>query len=70
MNRPLTYIFESMKWETRNFIGVALSIKRHPLEFGKAIPKAALLCFISTGFVTIFKLLSKESINTVNRPPI
>ena len=32
--------------------------------------KAALLCFISTGFVTAFKLLYKESIDTVNRPLI
>ena len=32
--------------------------------------KAALLCFISAGFVTAFKLLYKESIDTVNRPLI
>ena len=32
--------------------------------------KAALLCFISAGFVTAFKLLYKESIDTVNIPLI
>ena len=30
--------------------------------------KAALPCFISTGFVAAFKLLYKDSIDTVNRP--
>ena len=30
--------------------------------------KAAFLCFISSGFVTAFKLLYKESTVTVDRP--
>ena len=32
--------------------------------------KAVLLCFILAGFVTTFKLLYKESIDTVNKPLI
>ena len=32
--------------------------------------KAALLCFISTGLVAAFKLLYKDSIDTVDRPSI
>ena len=30
--------------------------------------KAAFLCFVSSAFVTAFKVLYKESIETVNRP--